>query len=129
MERAPGGDPEEDAEREEVQNWKDAQGTPVPIRAVTAFEKAKQFEAVCREIDGIIRRVEELAKGPGGRLINLTAFDQHIRDAKGILWANRATHVCPYCHGKKDHCDCCKGEGWTAKHVWESHGNNRKAKR
>src|SRR5262249_18078184 len=54
-ERAPGEDPEEDAERDEIQNWKDAEGTPVPLRAVPAFEKAKELAAICREIDGMIR--------------------------------------------------------------------------
>jgi hypothetical protein len=53
-----------------------------------------------------------------------------LEEAKGNLWANRATHVCPYCRGKADKCDCCKGEGWTNRWYWEqAPGNNGKVKR
>ncbi len=93
---------------------------------------ADTLTEICREMDALIRRVEEISKGPGGRLIRFDSFKQQIKDAKGNLWANRATHVCPYCHGhpvKGKPCECCKGDGWTAHHVWKAApGNNAKAK-
>ncbi|HMF15040.1 MAG TPA: helix-turn-helix domain-containing protein [Gemmataceae bacterium] len=126
--REPGDDTEEEQAAEE---WKDAEGELIPAKATIAFERAKHLVAICREMNGIVRRVEELAKGPGGRLVKFAGiFRPKMDEAKGHLWANRATHVCPYCHGKKDSCEHCKGEGWTAKHVWEqAPGNNAKAKR
>jgi hypothetical protein len=121
----------------------DAAGEPVPARATVAFEKAKQIAAVCREIAGMARRIDAISQDvatvsseSGGRLIGtgvvrtLRHAKETLETVKGHLWAERATHVCPYCHGKQDQCDCCKGEGWTAKHVWEqAPGNNKKDKR
>lgn len=110
----------------------DAEGERVPEQALEAFAKAKELGAICREIDALIGRVEDIAKGPGGRLIRLDSFRQQMKDAKGNLWANRPTHVCPYCHGEPTEkpCVCCRGEGWTAKHVWQqAPGNNEKARR
>jgi hypothetical protein len=125
-------DPGDDTELEEgaaQEQWLDAECESVPNKATIAFERAKEMAAICRQIDGIIRRVEELANGPGGRLLNFNSFRQQVGDAKGHLWANRPTHVCPYCRGKKDRCECCNGEGWTNKLHWQNApGNNGKAK-
>jgi hypothetical protein len=69
----------------------------------------------------------------GFRLIDARFVATQLMDArpklekvKGHLWSERATHVCPYCHGKHEQCECCKGEGWTAKHVWEQAPGNYK---
>lgn len=109
-----------DADEGDLEEIKDAEGNIVPKDAVKAFQAAKDLESVCRELDKIIGRVEDISNGPGGRLIRFDSFKQQLKDAKGNLWANRATHVCPYCQGKKSKCDCCKGEGWTAKHIWQA---------
>jgi ParB-like chromosome segregation protein Spo0J len=98
---------------------KDDEGTLVPAKAKEAFVVAKDFTTVCRDLDGMVRRVSELAKLPGGELINdpkvLPTILQNLKVAKQNLWANRATHVCPFCQGEKDKCSCCKGRGWTTK--------------
>lgn len=107
----------------------DDEGSVIPAQAVEAFANRRNIESLCRDIDGLLRRIEEAAKAPGGRMIRMESVRQHLKDAKGTLWANRPTHVCPYCDGKKDKCDCCKGEGWTAKHVWQqAPGVGRKGK-
>ncbi len=110
-----------DADEGEIEKFKDAEGTDVPNEAVPAFQAAKDIEAKCREIDAIIKAVEDISKGPGGRLIRFEAFKQSMKDAKGNLWANRPSHVCPYCHGKAKAkpCECCGGAGWTAKHIYQ----------
>lgn len=107
-----------DADEGELPKLVDAEGLDVPKDAIPAFQVAKDIESLCREIDKVIGRVKDISKGPGGRLINFNSFHQQMKDAKGHLWANRPTHVCPYCHGKKPKCECCHGECWTAKHVW-----------
>lgn len=110
----------------------DAEGTTVPEQAREAFLVAKQLTEICRELDSIRTRVEAIAKGPGGRLIRFDDIKQKLTDAKGNLWANRPTHVCPYCHGKAKSkpCECCKGEGWTSKLYWTAApGNDPKAKK
>jgi hypothetical protein len=108
----------------------DAEGVVIPLQAVEAFAEAKVISTICREIDDILRRVEVIAKGPGGRLLSIETIRQKLKDAKGNLWANRPTNVCPYCLGKKSDCACCKGQGWTAQHVWhQAPGKNEKAKR
>jgi hypothetical protein len=142
-ERQPGDDTDEE-EAAAKEEWLDAAGEPVPAKASIAFERAKQLAAICRQIDEIIHRVDAIsqdvkaiAEGDGGRLVDaklvvtrLMETKPKLEEAKGNLWANRATHVCPYCRGKADNCDCCKGEGWTNRWYWEqAPGNNGKVKR
>ena len=116
--------------QEEEEEIVDAAGEAVPEQAKEAFAAATTITNLCREIDNLLHRIEDIAKGPGGRLIRFESVKQQFKDAKGNLWANRPTHVCPYCHGKKKDCQCCKGSGWTAKHIWsQAPGNNEKAKR
>ena len=109
----------------------DTEGEPIPEQARPAFETAKTLTGICRDIDELLKRIEAAVKGPGGRLIRLDSVRQQMRDAKGNLWANRATHVCPYCKGVpgKKPCECCKDEGWVAKFQWEqAPGTNGKEK-
>lgn len=125
-EREPG-----DEEPEDEPEVVDAEGVPVPPRAVPAFETAKTLTGLCREMDSILKKVEEAVKAPGGRLIRFDSFKQQLKDAKGNIWANRASHVCPYCKGKAGAkvCECCKDEGWTSKTIWiAAPGNNKGAK-
>lgn len=112
----------------------DADDNPIPEKVRAAFTVAKELEGVCREIDAIIKRVQDYSIAFGGRLIRMSSFEQQMTAAKGNLWANRATHVCGYCNGESTvdgkPCAGCKGEGWTAKHVYEqTPGKNKKAKR
>lgn len=111
-----------DSDEGELEKFTDAEGVEVPADAVPAFQAAKDIEAICREIDDIKRRVEVISKGPGGRLIRFESFKQQLADAKGNLWANRPSHVCPYCKGtgkaKGKECEACKGECWVAKHIY-----------
>src|SRR5262249_6712789 len=73
----------------DIEELTDAEGEPVPEQAIEAFKAAKVIEGLCREMDALIRRVEDVAKGPGGRLIRMESVRQHLKDAKGNLWANR----------------------------------------
>ena len=123
-----------DADEGPAEEMTDQEGEKVPVDAVQAFQAAKDIEGICREIDAMIKRVEEISKGPGGRLIRFDSFKQQMKDAKGNLWANRATHVCSYCKGtgkmKGKTCECCKGECWTAKYIWQqAPGNHEKVKK
>jgi hypothetical protein len=126
--------------REPGDEMEDAEGSIVPPHCIPAFEKAQELTAICREMDALIRKVEAISKGPGGRLIRFDSFKQQVKDAKGNLWANRCTHLCSYCEGtgkprtengkKTGKCEGCAGEGWTNKTVWhQAPGNNEKAKR
>jgi hypothetical protein len=126
----PDGFPREPGDDTSTEEMTDDAGVVVPEVARPAFLKAKEIAALCREIDDILHRALDLAKGPGGRMIRIGSVEQQLKDAKGNLWANRATHVCPYCRGEGKSCKPCQGEGWTARHVWEqSPGNNGKASR
>lgn len=123
--REPGVEPDEP----EPTPLLDAEGETVPLHAHGAFEVAGKLTLICQTFDTILKAVEEMAKGPGGRLIRFESFKQQVKDAKGNLWANRATHLCPYCKGKTQAktCECCKGEGWTSKLIWiAAPGNNAK---
>lgn len=123
--REPGVEPDEP----EPAPVLDAEGQTIPLHAHPAFEVAGKLTLVCQTFDTILKAVEEISKGPGGRLIRFESFKQQVKDAKGNLWANRATHLCPYCKGKTQAktCECCKGDGWTSKTIWlAAPGNNAK---
>ena len=118
--REPGDEPE----------WLDAEGERVPEQAIPAFVAEKEFRSICNELNDLADRCERLRAGPGVRLVRWDSLLQHLKDAKGNLWGNRPTHVCPYCHGKQGECRACNGEGWVAKHIWTAApGNDPKAKR
>ncbi len=117
--REPGSD---DGDVDAEQAITDAEGEVVPDQAIAAFKAVPVLEALGRECDALRHAIEEAAKGPAGRLLQsgLPGIQQKLKDAKGVLMANRPSHVCPYCHGKKGKkpCDGCKGEGWVAKHIY-----------
>jgi hypothetical protein len=115
--REPGDDSEAHGEAH------DAEGTAVPQQALAAFSCAKEMEAWGRKVDELVREMEALAEGPGGRLIDFQAARLHFKNGKATVLQNRPTHVCPLCGGRPaesgEPCDCCKGEGWTAEHVFK----------
>lgn len=106
--------------------FEDANGDPLPERCRPAFLLACAIGSTCREIDTLVRRVEEFAKQPGGRLLArwLESIRQQLRDARGNLWSNRATHLCPYCQGNDPACKACKGEGWVNAVTWQGAPGN-----
>jgi hypothetical protein len=105
---------------------------PIPEHCREAFVVADALTKICRELNDIKARVESISKGAGGRLVNYESWKQHLANTKGHLWANRATHVCGYCHGEKrpakEKCEACKGEGWTNKATWEQCPDQQNAK-
>lgn len=112
-------EPGDDTATEELA---DAEGVIVPECARSAFLAVPSLEELGRRCDTLRHAIEEAIKGPGGRLLmtSLPGIQQKLKDIKGSLMANRPSHVCPYCKGKKGKkpCECCKDEGWTAKHVY-----------
>jgi hypothetical protein len=113
IEREPGVDDDEQVV--------DAEGVVVPARVIGAFVAAEAMEKWCRAVGNLIKEAAEFAKGPGGRCLRLESLKQQLGDAKGNVWANRPTHVCPYCRGKeqKKPCEGCKGDGWVPRHVYQ----------
>jgi hypothetical protein len=110
----------------------DAEGEPIPEPIAPAFDAAKKLNAVCTTLDSTLKTLEEVARGPGGRLLRFDSIKQQLRDVRGTVWANRATHLCPYCKGiaSLKTCEACKGEGWVNRHIWhQAPGNNEKAQR
>lgn len=91
----------------------DAVGFKVPAKAIDAFEDARKVGETCRDLDKLIGRIEELGKGAAGRLMHVTSTVQTLRTVRKSIWGARPTHVCPYCQGKREACECCKGQGWT----------------
>lgn len=126
-ERDPGGD---DGELDAAQDISDAIGRKVPNQAVEAFRAVTVLEGLGRECDRLRQLIGEAIKGPAGRLLQtaLPGIEQKLKDIKGMLMANRPSHVCPYCKGEKNGkpCECCKGEGWTARHVWNAAPGDKK---
>jgi hypothetical protein len=91
----------------------DAVFVTVPEAVLPAFDASDKIEGVCRDLDGMVKALKELAGGIGGRMIHPSVLER-LREVRKTLWANRATHVCPYCKGdcEVDGCDACKSEGW-----------------
>jgi hypothetical protein len=110
----------------------DDAGEPIPEHVREAFATTEEIMGVCRDINAVIKTVGQISKGPGSRLISFSVVTRNLRAAKGNLRDNRATHVCPYCHGIKNSnmCKACKDEGWVAKHIWDQASrNNERGKR
>jgi hypothetical protein len=124
--RESGDDEQEDTERKKLAELKDDEGTPVPTLAAPAFVAAKEIEGICRDLNATIRTIGLVAKAPGGRMLHVETITHALKEAKGALWSNRATHVCPYCKGKgkkprkDERCEGCKGEGWVNKMVFNN---------
>ncbi len=100
----------------------DKAGTPLPAQAIPAFDCIPIFKQWCQSLDDLVKEAEEFCKGPGGRLMHFATIRHHLKNAHGNVIANIPSHVCPYCNGvrRKGHpdCECCKGGGWTAKHIF-----------
>lgn len=97
---------------------RDSIKVPIPEHALPAFEAAKEIGSLCRDIDAIIARVKELGAGPAGRLMHVSSQAQTLSSVRKSIWSSRPTHVCPYCQGKRNICEACKGKdgsatGWT----------------
>lgn len=108
-----------EVEAEQVEAAVDDLGRPLPERARSAFAGRVEVLRVCRLIDSARRAVESLASNPAAAFMRLHSPASQLKQAKDHLWANRPTHVCPYCKGEKDECDACKGRGWVYKSAYE----------
>lgn len=105
----------------ETDEWPvDALGEKVPEQSREAFASVPTFSDLCRKIDGIVAAIKELGKGAAGRLMHLDSYTQSLQSVRRQLWVSRPTHVCPYCHGNRSNCTCCKGQGWTDKSTYEA---------
>ncbi len=107
--------PDEDSRPEEV---KDAVGKVVPEKALKAFADAATIGTLCRDLDGIIKRVEEMGRMDGGRMLHIVSQVQTLTNVRKSLWQGRATHLCPYCKGNGT-CEPCKSRGWTTKTFYD----------
>ena len=110
-----------DADEGELEEILDAEGVAVPDDARSAFQGAKDIEALCRELDTIGKKIGDASKLHGWEMVNIDSVLQTLKNARQALWSSRATHVCPYCQGNNKGaktCNCCKGRGWTIKTLW-----------
>jgi len=108
--------PEEDAA--EV---KDDAGLPIPEHVLPAFEGRKEIRRVGRLFDSLIHEVEALKTNPGINPGILNGIVASVKNGKGSLVSNQASHICPYCHArkKKDECNACRGRGWVIKLIYD----------
>ena len=98
---------------EEEESLKDQEGREVPEVAMPAFRQSGELNAVCRQIDDLVKEVERIGKSPVGFHLHFQSVQTHLKNAKNGLWTARPTHVCPYCKGRKKMCDACRGSGWV----------------
>lgn len=112
---------DDDQEQPAGKTLRDAAGNVVPAQAVLAFERAELLSTWGREVDALLRMLSDILDGPVTRLIDHETIKLHFRNGKMGVLQNRATHVCPLCFGRETAgppCVCCKGDGWTAEHVY-----------
>jgi len=100
-----------------IERRTDALGQSIPPRALPGFTTLAEIEFTCRDIRGLMRRVERLATQPGGRAIPLSAVVDLFQHANGALWNARCNVLCEGCrHGTPplpDGCPVCRGSGWA----------------
>ena len=98
----------------------DQEGREVPEVAMPAFQQAGELNAVCRQIDDLVKEVERIGKSPAGFHLHFQSVQTHLKNAKNGLWTARPTHVCPYCKGRKKLCDACRGSGWVTASTYKA---------
>lgn len=106
---------------------KDATGATVPEKALQAFADAKEIVSLCKDLDAIIKRVEEIGKSAGGKMLHTSSQTQTLQNVRKSLWQGRATHLCPYCKGKGT-CKPCDSRGWTTKTFYDQSPETIKSK-
>lgn len=91
----------------------DDEGVDLPPQARPAFEQRTDLRKLCRDLDDMARRVEELGRSPAGLHTHWQSAQAGLKSVKSTLWAGRPAHVCPYCQGGKSDCRVCRGHGWV----------------
>ena len=104
---------------------KDACGFVVPAHVAPAFAAASEMGKVCRDLDQIGKRVDELAKGAGGSGLHLSSITQSLKAVRKTIWQSRPVYVCPYCQAKGE-CEACNAGGWATKTDFEQAPEHRR---
>jgi hypothetical protein len=114
----------------------DKEGHKIPPTLADAFSSLNKFEELDQLCRRLQKRVDELARLPGGeqlaKQLQTTAHNDkakrimksdHLEALKRDLHFTRPHSVCPWCEGKaKKDCKGCLGTGWVAKITWQSAG-------
>lgn len=103
----------------------DGEGKPIPEALREVFESAVIFEELCRDIQSVKRRLEELCETPLATFLHRQPVEIDLENAKKAIRAAKPHAPCPYCGGKKK-CKACHGQGWLPKQQW--HTAQRSAK-
>lgn len=100
----------------------DARGSPVTdpkFREV--FEHGAKFMVFGRHVAAIKGMLREILEGPAGNVLAEQRQDIE-RDRQNILSAikfSRPYAICPYCGGRQEKCQGCKGRGWVTKEAFD----------
>lgn len=108
----------------------DADGTPIPEKALPAFALADEMARACRLLDQAAAEIERLGRSEAAAgAVLWTAAQSQVKAARAALWKGRPYRVCPYCRGRKDRCEGCKGRGWVGAVAYNGHPDIARARR
>lgn len=99
----------------------DGDGKPIPVSLRPVFERAKEFDDLCRQLHAITTAIEKICGEPLGAHVHCQSVTADIDNAKRALRFGKPYAVCPYCKAKKpEACAACKGHGWVGKNLFKS---------
>jgi hypothetical protein len=108
----------------------DEDGLDLPPQAVEAFNALPELRKLLKAMDDLGKEIERIGKSPLGACMHWDSARSSLKAARKTMYQGRPAHVCPYCKGKDQECNACKGRGWVTRAVYEQRPKEqgRKAK-
>ena len=103
----------------------DANGVPVPKKAVAAFEALPRYTAIKSAISKIKKEIYDLSQTEPGALVRYSRIKIDLENVYRSVRFSTPYCVCPYCRGRPvlsrvATCDACKGIGWGGESLYDN---------
>jgi hypothetical protein len=99
----------------------DELGVVLPPITRADFGRAREFDEIVRDLQGIKKRIETLAKDAVGKFLPVGPVCSDIENAKRQVKHSRPYSVCVYCKSKPGKgCRACKDGGWIMKGLYDA---------
>lgn len=91
-------------------------------RIAAAFNAADPFGEALNLVGQLKTIVDDLVTTPAGLLLaeNQQVIERDRRSLAALIRFCRPHAVCPYCGGRQEKCDACKGRGWVNEDIYRT---------
>lgn len=88
-------------------------------KVMEALGHTTDFEKIVNELNGLRRKIENLAKHPFGKELRVQSIQTDFKNiSRAVRFATPHT-TCPYMPNCEDGCNLCGGARWVTKEQWE----------